>query len=1123
MSADNPSSLEQRTADVLLEKCSFEELGLNPKVLEGLHACGFEVPSPIQCKAIPIGLCGFDLVVQAKSGTGKTLVFGCICLETVKTEVDELQALILSPTREIAVQTQQLLQDIGVKIKNLKTEAFIGGLPMSTDRNKLKGCHIAVGAPGRVKHLLVNRVLNPNNIKLLILDEADVLINETFIDDIKYIYSCLPSKKQIIASSATYSSEFAKFIKVFMKQPSTISPQYDVPVLLGVKQFITTVHPAANDPLNIAELIRILSQISFKQCVVFSNTKSNAEQVYVSLIKHNWPCEYLSSDHSQVTRLAILSKLKSFQCRILVTTDLTARGVDVENVNLVINLEVPLSHATYLHRIGRAGRYGTYGAAITFINDSKELFKFKNVLYKIGGDNISVDILPHDKIPNVWDKKENFEFGKVWGDVFSESSENQNRNIDRQQYERPIEVIQNVNEYQKDKKSDIHEIKQNISPNNKKLNDGVKYNEKNMKNHLPGNETFVIPNLTELQNDMDIFMKTNYSEKDIIENNIINMDESSEIYNRLINDPDGKKCIENIDALLTDYEYKTTNNFTNNSKSSTPNKSSCENKYVEQNLDFITKLRKATSDLKFDTDDSNDEDHVNILRKHTTKETKCIPIKPEKINKKKLDDDRAFLEMIKRNASKEIIKYDDSKTLCQGNDSSELNDDYAANKFRKAVQNVDSDTFKCKENNKVDNCDLNAGNNKFNEKNMKNHLPGNETFVIPNLTELQNDMDIFMKSNCSEKDVIENNINMHESCEIHYRLINDPDGKKCIENKDASLTDYDDKTANNSTIKSNSSTQDKSSCENKNVEQNSDFITKLREATSDLKFNTDDSNDEDHVNILRKHKKKETKVIPIKPEKINKKKLDDDRAFLEMIKRNASKEIIKYDESKTLCQGNDSSELNDDYAANKFRKAVQNVDSDTFKCKENNEVDNRDLNADNNETPMKTNDKYENRKKLQAVRKYGYDGVEESTLEQAGLHIVPDMLNADNNETPKKIIDKYENRKNLQAVHKCVYDGANKSTSEQAGLNAAPDLSKTIDSSLDSEESNMSTTLATDALSNRLTISPICLGTTAMVQSFAYATSLTHAGISSLKRPSYIEFHGKGLRTEPCGTPSVKL
>ncbi|XP_078049142.1 uncharacterized protein LOC144476290 [Augochlora pura] len=393
------------TQDIKIkEDVTFYQMGFSQKILDGLFGCGFEKPSPIQLKAIPLGRCGFDLIMRAKSGTGKTLVFCVIALEMVDIQVPSVQVLMLAPTREIAVQISEVCSSIGYEMNGLKVEVFIGGMAFDNDKKKVNGCHIAVGAPGRIRHLIEKGLLIVENVRLFILDEADKLMESSFQKDINFIFSKLPLSKQVIASSATYPGDLETFLSTYMCSPVLTSPDNDGPILIGLKQFVAIVpfHPNAMKQVQIKvdQLIKIFNKVQFKQSLVFSNYQSRAQSVCNKINSMGFTATYIAGNQDMKKRLEAINKLKTFKCRIMLTTDLTARGIDADNVNLVVNFDSPIDAATYLHRIGRAGRYGSYGISITIIADN-ELETFTQLLASVGGSNFYVLKLPTNP-ENIW-------------------------------------------------------------------------------------------------------------------------------------------------------------------------------------------------------------------------------------------------------------------------------------------------------------------------------------------------------------------------------------------------------------------------------------------------------------------------------------------------------------------------------------------------------------------------------------------------------------------------------------------------------------------------------------------------------------------------------------------------
>ncbi|MGH0186025.1 UNVERIFIED_CONTAM: hypothetical protein FKN15_020004 [Acipenser sinensis] len=378
-----------RTDDVLQsEGLDFSSLLLSQPVLLGLAASGFQRPSPIQLKAIPLGRCGLakhfavhtveppvefagrrcrfililvakrhvfaflsDLIVQAKSGTGKTCVFTTIALDSLVVENPATQVLVLAPTREIAVQIHSVITAIGIEMEGLQCHVFIGGTPVSLDRTRLKKCHIAVGSPGRVKQLIEMGYLATASIRLFVLDEADKLLEEgSFQDQIKCWLS------------ATYPESLAQHLSRYMRDPTFVRLNPSDPGLLGLKQYYKIVksHPLPHKIFQekVQHLLDLFSKIPFNQALVFSNLHSRAQRLADILTSKGLPAVCISGSLTQDQRLEAMSKLKLYKCRVLISTDLTSRGIDAEKVNLVINLDVPQHWETYMHRIGRAGRFG---------------------------------------------------------------------------------------------------------------------------------------------------------------------------------------------------------------------------------------------------------------------------------------------------------------------------------------------------------------------------------------------------------------------------------------------------------------------------------------------------------------------------------------------------------------------------------------------------------------------------------------------------------------------------------------------------------------------------------------------------------------------------------------------
>ncbi|NXI53722.1 DDX20 helicase, partial [Chloroceryle aenea] len=353
-----------------------------------------------------------DLIVQAKSGTGKTCVFSTIALDALLLESPATQILILAPTREIAVQIHAVITTIGIKMEGLECHVFIGGTPLNQDKIRLKKCHIAVGSPGRIKQLIELDYLNTASIRLFILDEADKLLEEgSFQEQINWIYSSLPANKQMLAVSATYPESLANALTRYMREPTFVRLNPTDPSLIGLKQYykIVNSHPLPHKTFEekTQHLQELFSKIPFNQALVFSNLHSRAQHLAEILTSRGFPAECISGSMNQNQRLDAMAKLKQFHCRVLISTDLTSRGIDAEKVNLVINLDVPVDWETYMHRIGRAGRFGTLGLSVTYCCRGEE----ENTMMKIAQRcNLQLLPLPEPIPPGMMDQ---FEDGEV--------------------------------------------------------------------------------------------------------------------------------------------------------------------------------------------------------------------------------------------------------------------------------------------------------------------------------------------------------------------------------------------------------------------------------------------------------------------------------------------------------------------------------------------------------------------------------------------------------------------------------------------------------------------------------------------------------------------------------------
>ena len=413
----------RRTSDVEIDECAgapdkaeteegrsqgalpadFQSLMLRDEVLRGLEDAGYGRPSPVQARAIPLGKLGADLVIQAKSGTGKTCVFAVVLLDAILLDFCAPQALIIAPTRELAHQTRDVIVSIGRHMKGLGCQAFVGGLSTDVDVKVLtleaSACHIVSGTPGRLRALIEMGALRLEGVRQVVVDEVDQLFAEAFRPQVEYLLDVLPTRRQMLAVSATFTPELLEYLGNIMHKPQMVSVVKDTVALKGVRQFFYDAAPAASaaaagaraDKLahRMQGLVHILETTNFHQCVVFTNSRIYGQRVAQLLGQLGFPAQFVCGDMPQEERLSAIARLRAFELRVLVSSDLTARGIDVERINLVVNLEKPASSDTYLHRVGRTGRFGRFGVAVTIVEGAAE----KTEMIKLG-EELLVDIQP---------------------------------------------------------------------------------------------------------------------------------------------------------------------------------------------------------------------------------------------------------------------------------------------------------------------------------------------------------------------------------------------------------------------------------------------------------------------------------------------------------------------------------------------------------------------------------------------------------------------------------------------------------------------------------------------------------------------------------------------------------
>ena len=345
---------------------SFDELGLKDDLLRGVYSYGFEKPSAVQQRAIIPILKGRDTIVQSQSGTGKTAVFCLGALQCVNVQERETQVIILSPTRELAEQSQKVCLALG-DYMNVQVHCCVGGKRVSDDIKALKsGAHIVSGSPGRVLHMIQERHLSTKKVKILVLDEADEMLKKGFKEQVYDIHRFLPSSIQVVLVSATLPQDILEMTENFMKTPFKILVKRDELTLEGIKQFYIAVE---KEQWKFDTLCDIYDTLTITQAVIFCNTRQKVDWLSDKMRGANFTVAAMHGDMSQKERDQIMQQFRGGKARVLITTDLWGRGLDVQQVSLVICYDLPLNRELYIHRIGRSGRFGRKGVAINFVKD----------------------------------------------------------------------------------------------------------------------------------------------------------------------------------------------------------------------------------------------------------------------------------------------------------------------------------------------------------------------------------------------------------------------------------------------------------------------------------------------------------------------------------------------------------------------------------------------------------------------------------------------------------------------------------------------------------------------------------------------------------------------------------
>ncbi|MCA6085036.1 DEAD/DEAH box helicase [Candidatus Endomicrobiellum agilis] len=353
----------------------FNELNLSNEILKAVENLGFEEATPIQSLSIPKMMAGIDIVGQSQTGTGKTAAFGIPILEKTNAKNKAVQSIILCPTRELAIQVAEELKLFSKYKKGISIVPVYGGQPIQRQMTALsKGAQIVIGTPGRVIDHLERKTLKLDTVSTIVLDEADEMLDMGFRDDIELILDSTPEEKQTVFFSATMPKEFLSLTRKYQHHPETIKVVNEKLTVPLIEQYYFDIR----EPQKLETLTRCLDMYDPKLSLVFCNTKKRVDDVTSSLQARGYSADAIHGDMNQSQRDRVMAKFRSGSIELLIATDIAARGIDVDNIDMVFNFDIPKDDEDYVHRIGRTGRAGKTGKAYSFVS-GKDIYKLRDI------------------------------------------------------------------------------------------------------------------------------------------------------------------------------------------------------------------------------------------------------------------------------------------------------------------------------------------------------------------------------------------------------------------------------------------------------------------------------------------------------------------------------------------------------------------------------------------------------------------------------------------------------------------------------------------------------------------------------------------------------------------------
>ncbi|MFT2007649.1 DEAD/DEAH box helicase [Pontibacter sp. 13R65] len=390
-----------------MNKIRFDELPLSPEVQRAVADMGFEEASPIQTQAIPIVLEGRDIIGQAQTGTGKTAAFGIPTIEGIDESNRSVQALILCPTRELAIQVSGEIQKLAKYKPGISVVPIYGGQPYERQLRALKqGVQIVIGTPGRVMDHIERGTLVLDNVKKIILDEADEMLDMGFREDIEFVLKQIPEDRQTIFFSATMSKPIMELTKAYQTDPVVVKVVHTELTVENIEQVYFEVRSSMKGEV----LSRLLDMYNLKSAIVFCNTKRMVDELVSNLQARGYFADGLHGDMNQNQRSNVMQKFRNTTLEILVATDVAARGLDVDNVEAVFNYDLPQDEEAYVHRIGRTGRAGKSGKAFSFVGGRTDVYKLKDIMRYTKAKIVMQQVPTYEDVNEI---RTNVFFGKV--------------------------------------------------------------------------------------------------------------------------------------------------------------------------------------------------------------------------------------------------------------------------------------------------------------------------------------------------------------------------------------------------------------------------------------------------------------------------------------------------------------------------------------------------------------------------------------------------------------------------------------------------------------------------------------------------------------------------------------